>query len=582
VLVFQGVTAGLPVFSDATNFGVGANPSQMNVADVNNDGLLDLVMLNRVTGTGNSNVDILLSRGDGVFIGPTSFEVICPFNTGGAYCRSRALATGDFDNNGTIDLAVTLTDPRRVGTGAGLDNDAMQVFAGRGDGGFIPGTVLRTPKSPISLVSLELNGDDLVDLAGGFQRGTNVTAFNNASTPGTKGNGDSCFLGEECISGRCTNGVCCGTQCEDNEVCKVPGREGVCTPINPAPECFDDEECVDFPDEGDPGFCSDGFCCDQRCAEGRCDIAGFEGLCIPTLDDGEFCQDDRDCKSGFCTDERCCKERCDDGNCDNDQGICSSLGPNGDPCDLDEECTSGICDPFVGICCAVRCRDDQDCSQDGESCININDPDRPNGDACEGGDQCISGNCVNNVCCASPSCPEDEVCLIPEGECGPEPTPAPNGQPCGGPGECASGNCVNEVCCDEPSCPEGNFCALGSGMCEEGTPPPTRTPTPTRSETVRTPTPRECGGFECPDRDEVCSVDDEGPFCAKICGTGTCGRGESCSADLCVISTRKSGCAVTRDGSLRDLWLILLAPMLLVLARRGDRRRAIRVRAGRK
>ena len=587
VLIFQGVTAGLPVFSDKIDYGVGENPSQMNAGDVNNDGLLDLVMLNRLPGSGNSDVNILISRGDGVFIGPTRFEVPCPFYTGGAFCRARGLAVGDYDNNGTVDLAVTLTDPRRAGTGAGIENDAMQIFGGRGDGVFVSGPVLRTPKSPVALISAELNGDSLLDLAGGFQRASNVTAFTNASTPGTKGNGDECFLGDECLSSRCTNGVCCATQCEDNEICNVPGREGFCQPVVVKVECFDDLECVDIPNDGDPGFCADNFCCDERCAEGRCDIAGFEGLCIPAFEDGEECLDDRDCQSGFCTDGRCCKERCDDGNCENDQGICSALSPNGDSCDLDEQCSSGICDPFVAICCAVRCRTDQDCSDDGESCVNVGEPDRPNGDVCEGSDQCISGNCVNDVCCASPSCPAGEICLIPDGECGPEPTPAPNGQPCSGPGECVSGNCVNEVCCVETSCPAGNFCALGSGLCEEGTPPPTRTTTPTQTATptgspgVRTPTPRECGGFECPGRDKVCSVDSQGPFCAAVCGTGTCGRGESCSADLCVVSVRKSGCAVTRDGSVRDLWLLLLVPAFLVLARRGERRRLARARARR-
>lgn len=30
------------------------------------------------------------------------------------------------------------------------------------------------------------------------------------------------------------------------------------------------------------GFCRDGYCCDDECAGGRCDVAGFEGVCIPT------------------------------------------------------------------------------------------------------------------------------------------------------------------------------------------------------------------------------------------------------------------------------------------------------------
>ncbi len=257
VLIFQMVTAGLPVFSAAENFSVGERPSSMQAADLNDDGFNDIVMLNRPTGTGNSDVNILISRGTGVFDGPTQFEVPCPFFTGGAFCRSRALTVGDFDNNGTVDLGVFLTDPRRAGTGSGIDNDALQIFAGRGDGQFNGGGVLRTPKTPISAIAVNLNGDDLIDLAGGFQRNTNITAFTNASTPGASSNGDPCTVGGSCLSGICVEGVCCASSCEDNESCALPRREGTCQrrEIEVVPCTFDDE-CFDIPEPGDDGILS--------------------------------------------------------------------------------------------------------------------------------------------------------------------------------------------------------------------------------------------------------------------------------------------------------------------------------------
>lgn len=621
VLLFQSVTAGLPVFSQARDFGIGERPSEMKAADLNGDGLEDIYMLTRPTGTSNSDVEILLSRGDGTLAGPTGFNVPCPFFTGGVVCRSRTLIAGDFDNNGTVDMAIMITDPRRVGIGAGSEFDAMQIFGGRGDGGFFSGPVLRIPKIPLAAVAVNLNGDDLVDLAVSFQRTSSVVAFSNVSTPGGSPNGDGCTVGGQCFSGLCVEGVCCAAPCADNESCAVPGREGTCQRLSDGFECDFDDECFDIPNEGDPGTCVDGFCCENRCIDGRCDIAGFEGLCIPTLPDGSECFDERDCRSGFCVNDRCCREACDDGFCGFEDGICRERQESGTPCDFDEECETNICDRFAGLCCNEVCREDEECGEDGECfVIDPNPGEGELGDSCRNGNDCENQQCVNGVCCMTASCPVGQLCQPPNGECAPPPTPTPtpipraNGSSCAEPGQCVSGNCVDFVCCAVPSCPSGQFCSSAAdGMCVVGMPPPTPTPTPIevcrgvpcangrvciehegRGECVDSCDGGFCqpgescvpaavgGGRLCVDscRDVNCSngttcivgIDGE-PICAVPCGAAFCEPGETCEISqidgpLCVRSSRSGGCVVAQGRSATELWLLALLPIAMWMFRR--------------
>ena len=636
VLLFQSVTAGLPVFGPAQDFGVGERPSEMKAADLNGDGLEDLYMLTRPTGTGNSEIDILLSRGDGTLVGPTSFPVPCPFFTGGVICRSRTLIAGDFDNNGTTDMAVMITDPRRVGIGAGAEFDAMQIFGGRGDGQFFGGPVLRIPKVPLAAVAVNLNGDNLIDLAVSFQRSSSVLAFTNVSTPGGGANGDRCVVGGECFSGLCIQATCCAAPCADDESCAIPGRAGTCQRIAPVIPCDFDDECFDIPNDGDPGICRDNFCCENNCTDGRCDIDGFEGLCIPTSPNGTECFDERDCRSGFCVDGRCCAESCDRGFCGNALGICMPREGVGTPCDFDEECETGICDEFDLICCSDVCRDDEVCGEDGECfVVDPNPGEGEQGDSCRNGNDCLNQQCVNGVCCATASCPAGELCQPPNGECAAEPTATPtpipraNGSSCDEPGECVSSNCVDFVCCATASCPDGQFCsAAAGGMCQVGVPPATPTPTPIEvCDGVPCATGRTCierdgrgvcvdscdGGFcepgescvpaaigggrlcvdscrdvQC-DAGATCVVGISGePICAIPCGPNAfCEPGEICEINAlagpqCVRSSRSGGCDVAQGRSMMDLWALALLPIALWMLRRRVLPNRVAVRSRRR
>src|SRR5262249_35248237 len=90
------------------------------------------------------------NQGRGAFSGPNTTPVPCPFFTGGAPCRLLTLAGGDFNGNGSLDLAVGLSDPRSRPVGVSLA-DAMQLFSGRGDGAFVSGPVFAVQKSPVAV-----------------------------------------------------------------------------------------------------------------------------------------------------------------------------------------------------------------------------------------------------------------------------------------------------------------------------------------------------------------------------------------------------------------------------------------------
>jgi len=86
---------GLPkvFFSPATNFPAGVGPGQSATGDFNGDGRLDLAVTNQNT----NSVSILLGNGNGTFGAPTNFA---------AGTSPRSLAAGDFNGDGSQDLVL--------------------------------------------------------------------------------------------------------------------------------------------------------------------------------------------------------------------------------------------------------------------------------------------------------------------------------------------------------------------------------------------------------------------------------------------------------------------------------------------
>lgn len=144
-----------------TDFSVGNSPNAIAVGDFNGDGKLDLA----VTNQGDNTVSILLGNGDGTFQAQRTFP------TGLA---PDAIVAGDFNGDGKLDLAV-----------ANFTGNSISILLGNGDGTFATGSTITGINSPVAMVSGDFRGSGKLDLAVLDQAGGLVSIL--------LGNGDGTF-----------------------------------------------------------------------------------------------------------------------------------------------------------------------------------------------------------------------------------------------------------------------------------------------------------------------------------------------------------------------------------------------------
>jgi hypothetical protein len=148
----------------------GLAPFASVTGDFNKDGKLDIATANSSgVGIGTS---VMLNRGMRTFAAPTTYDV-----TWG----SESIATGDFNNDGVLDLV--RNDPFPDGDVNAPGRIALLI--GRGDGSFAPATFVSVGLHVSKVATADLNRDGRLDLI--------ATAYSGDRVGVLLGNGDGSF-----------------------------------------------------------------------------------------------------------------------------------------------------------------------------------------------------------------------------------------------------------------------------------------------------------------------------------------------------------------------------------------------------
>ena len=140
-----------------SSLNAGANPTLLATGDFNGDGKLDMAVANANTHT----IQILLGNGDGTFATGASFSV-----GSSPASQPTSIAVGDFTEDGKLDLAV------------GVSPDSIvEIFHGDGTGNFTLINTINTVVNPVSLAVTDFDQDGFSDLAVANGQDNTVTVF---------------------------------------------------------------------------------------------------------------------------------------------------------------------------------------------------------------------------------------------------------------------------------------------------------------------------------------------------------------------------------------------------------------------
>ena len=259
--------------------------------------------------------------------------------------------------------------------------------------------------------------------------------------PGTLAEGKPCGSNNECLSGFCTDGVCCHTACaEACWSCSVQGSVGTCTAAD-----FGSDPRNECPDDGVASCGRDGMCD----GSGACRRYSTGTTCRPATCSG----------STLTLASRC------------EGGVCKAV--SGLPCD------PYVCDARAGTTCLSHCTTNSDCGG-GNVCTNGSCGRKPLGGSCTTGDDCNSTFCQQGVCCRETCSGNCMSCAVPgsEGVCTAVPAGTdPLGQcadsgrtTCGTDGFCdGRGACElysRITVCKDATCPTGGSTGTSAGHCD--------------------------------------------------------------------------------------------------------------------
>ncbi len=164
-------------FGDTAQYFIsGYSPKSIVTADFNNDNWLDIATADW------ANMSIMLNNGDGTY--PASTE----YPTNGS--EGRSICAGDFDGNGSIDVAV-----------ANTVSDNVSVFLNNGDGTFATAVLYGICNEPYGIATEDFDNDGSLDLviANSYCSSVSVMLNNGNGTFGSAteyntGTGTNCVI----------------------------------------------------------------------------------------------------------------------------------------------------------------------------------------------------------------------------------------------------------------------------------------------------------------------------------------------------------------------------------------------------
>ena len=148
------------LFYHFVTYPVGKNPTAVVTADLNEDGMTDLI----TTNISSNSLSVLFGNGDGTFKEPMPIDLSKD---------PRALTLDDFNGDGHLDMAVACSG-----------SDQVAILYGLPQGRFGIGQRYAVHRTPVSIASGDLNGDRTPDLA---------VALRNDKIAVLLGNGDGTF-----------------------------------------------------------------------------------------------------------------------------------------------------------------------------------------------------------------------------------------------------------------------------------------------------------------------------------------------------------------------------------------------------
>jgi len=154
-------------FQAPVTYGTPDDPGPVVLGDFNNDGNLDIATGSQTNI--NPSVAVLLGNGDGTFQEPAI--VTYP-----PYSLPEAFATGNFNGDKNLDLAVTL---------GFISSDTVQILTGNGDGTFSLGASYTLDPFSVAVVAADLRNNGKTDLAVAQDEGGSLAVL--------LGNGDGTF-----------------------------------------------------------------------------------------------------------------------------------------------------------------------------------------------------------------------------------------------------------------------------------------------------------------------------------------------------------------------------------------------------